>query len=164
MFFSNFPLIEYRFGDDKSSPLLMTHILRRFKFNTKIKELVSEWTYYEIQENETPEMVAMKFYNDPTLHWVILMFNDIIDPFTDWPIPSESMNEYATKLFEDINDIHHWELGGRAVPANTPNSIPVKNIVFLERVNEFNRRIKVPKQIHIGPILKEVEMILTEAK
>lgn len=162
MFFSNFPLIEYKFGNN--SPILMTHLLRRFKFNNRIKELVTEWTYYEVQDNETPEMVAARFYNDPNLHWVILMFNDIVDPFTDWPIPTESMNEYARKIFDDIDAIHHWELRGKAVPANTPNSTPIKNITFIERVNEFNRRIKIPKEIHIGTILKEVETILAETK
>ena len=162
MFFSKFPLIEYKFGNN--APVLMTHVLRRFKFNDRIKELVTEWTYYEVQDNETPEMVAMRFYNDPNLHWVILMFNDVVDPFTDWPIPSESLNGYAKKMFNDINGVHHWELRGKAVPANTPNAHPVKNITFIERVNEFNRRIKIPKEVHIGPILKEVETILAETK
>ena len=39
---------------------------------------------YEIQEGETPEIVADKHHGSVYYHWVILMTNGITDPFHDW--------------------------------------------------------------------------------
>jgi hypothetical protein len=39
---------------------------------------------YHIKDGDTPEMVADILYGDSELHWVILMFNDIVNPYTEW--------------------------------------------------------------------------------
>ena len=41
---------------------------------------------YEVQEGETPEIVADKHHGSVYYHWVILMTNGITDPFHDWQI------------------------------------------------------------------------------
>lgn len=162
MFFKDFPVVQYKFAD--SSPIVLTHILRRFKFRDQIKNMISEWDVYHIQENETPELVSYKFYGDVNYHWVILLFNDILDPFTDWPMNQESLAKYSFKRYGNPTDIHHWEKNGKAVPANTIGANAVTNIEFSEMVNEFNRKIRVPKTKHLKEITVELENILKETK
>lgn len=39
-------------------------------------------TMYKIQQGDTLDSLALQYYNNPTLWWVIAYFNSIIDAFT----------------------------------------------------------------------------------
>ena len=41
------------------------------------------YTSYEVQRGDTLDSIALDFYNNPTLYWVICSFNRIQDPFTE---------------------------------------------------------------------------------
>ena len=39
------------------------------------------YTLYTVQRNDTFDSLALEFYNNPTLYWVICSFNHIQDPY-----------------------------------------------------------------------------------
>lgn len=39
------------------------------------------WFAHKIIQGDTLDSLALKYYNNPTLWWVIAYFNDIVDPF-----------------------------------------------------------------------------------
>ena len=39
---------------------------------------------YLVPEGETPEQVANRIYDDPNLHWVIMIINDMSDIYEQW--------------------------------------------------------------------------------
>ena len=39
------------------------------------------YTLHEVKDNDTLDSLALKYYNNPTLFWVIAYFNDIQDCF-----------------------------------------------------------------------------------
>lgn len=160
-YFSAFPLTLYSF-DNKSDPIILTHILRRFKFREKVKSLIQEWEQHVVSDNETPELVSMRFYGETKYHWLILLFNDITDPFTEWVMDSNTLERYVARKYDDPNGVHHYEKNGRVVPASVENAVLVTNRQYEILVNEFHRRIRVPKKEHLGPIMAELEMILAE--
>lgn len=41
------------------------------------------YTLYEVKRGDTFDSLALEFYNNPTLYWVICSFNRIQDPFID---------------------------------------------------------------------------------
>lgn len=41
------------------------------------------YTSYEVQRGDTFDSIALEFYNNPTLYWIICSFNRIQDPFTE---------------------------------------------------------------------------------
>ena len=41
------------------------------------------YTTYTIQRNDTLDSLALKFYNNPTLYWIICSFNHIQDPYIE---------------------------------------------------------------------------------
>ena len=53
---------------------------------SKVKSNALIFDTYDVKEGETPEMIADKLYNDPELHWVILLVNDITDRYHQWPM------------------------------------------------------------------------------
>ncbi len=65
---------------------------------------------YDVKEGETPEMIADKLYDDPELHWVVLMVNDITDRYHDWPMDSGQFQDYLNDKYSDINATHHYEI------------------------------------------------------
>lgn len=40
------------------------------------------YTSYKVVKNDTYDSIALYFYNNPTLYWIICSFNHIQDPFT----------------------------------------------------------------------------------
>lgn len=64
---------------------------------------------YDIQEGDTPEIVADKYYEDMYRYWLVLLPNNILDPQWDWPMSIPVLNEYITSKYEDPNGLHHYE-------------------------------------------------------
>ena len=85
MYFGHFPLIPYdSVGDGKFK--LVTNLLKRVAVRSKVKTNVLVFDTYDVRMGETPEEIADKLYNDPELHWVVLLMNDITDRFHQWPL------------------------------------------------------------------------------
>ena len=65
---------------------------------------------YDIQEGDTPEIIAHKYYDDPYRYWIVLFANKLLDPQWDWPLSSLQFNEYVNdKYGNNLNDLHHYE-------------------------------------------------------
>lgn len=99
-YFNNFPLTFYSSGaNNVTSVDTVTNIIARFGFEETLKENSSAFYPYTIKDSDTPEIIATKIYNNPERHWIVLMFNDIMDPQYDWPLPYESFNQYVDKKY-----------------------------------------------------------------
>ena len=86
------------------------NIFRRFKLRDDIASDFAAFEQYSIRGDERPDQVADLFYDDPTLDWVILTTNNIIDQRYSWPMSDYELYEYTYKKYgEDINAIKHYE-------------------------------------------------------
>jgi hypothetical protein len=105
-YFNFFPTTIYSADDTNSGLDSVTNIIARFSFEQKLKENSSAFYKYDIQDSDTPEIIASKFYDSPERHWIVLLFNDIIDPQYDWPLDSRTLikyidSKYSTPEFAD---------------------------------------------------------------
>jgi hypothetical protein len=96
-FFDQFPLVLYdinKRNDRPSNHQLPVNIMVRVR--VLVEKLDQVFHYYEhtVREEETPEILAEKFYDDPEAHWLILMTNNITDPQYDWPLNTRSFEKY----------------------------------------------------------------------
>lgn len=82
-YFSKFPKLRYSFDNGDTSKVAVD-ILQRVGFKQKTKDNGSLFADYHVKDGDTPEMVADALYGDSELHWVIMMFNDIVNPYTEW--------------------------------------------------------------------------------
>jgi len=67
---------------------------------------------YDIQEGDTPEIIAFKYYGDIYRYWLVLLANQIVSPQWDWPMTQSVMNDYLDKKYPNINiytTIDHYE-------------------------------------------------------
>jgi hypothetical protein len=105
-YFNFFPTTIYSSDDNNSSLDVVTNLITRFSFEEKLKENVTAFYKYDIQDSDTPEIIASKFYDSPERHWIVLLFNDKMDPQYDWPLDFRTLNKfidlkYSTPEFAD---------------------------------------------------------------
>lgn len=55
---------------------------------------------YDIQEGDTPEIVAHKYYGDTYRYWIVLFSNQMLDPQWDWPLNSYALQKYVTDKYD----------------------------------------------------------------
>jgi hypothetical protein len=101
-YFNNFPKTYYSLDDDSTDLNTATNIITRFSFMNGVKEQAAVFYEYDVQDGDTPEIIASKFYDHPERHWIVLMFNDIIDTQYDWPLQYNTFIEYVDKKYHTL--------------------------------------------------------------
>ena len=76
-----------------------TNIISRYSFEKSFKNNTAVSYEYDIQDGDTPEIIADKFYDDSERHWIVLMFNDITDPQFDWPMDYRTLISYIDEKY-----------------------------------------------------------------
>ena len=108
MYFKSFPYTLYSL-DNVTTVQVVTNITNRVTLSDGVKTNLSLYDEYDIKDGETPELVADKFYGNPELHWLVLHYNDILDPRFDWPLDTNNLNRYIAGKYNDVNAVHHYE-------------------------------------------------------
>lgn len=160
--FSKYPTIK-RNNKDVRDLTIRFDIIERVKNNTTL------FQYVEINTGQRPEDIAYAFYNDPELFWIILILNDIVDPYHEWHMTDEDLYTYCVEKYgiESIYNIHHYETtedseygAGVWVDANTIYSNPVTNYTYEFNKNEERRKIKILPASYVPQILRELDRTL----
>lgn len=156
MYFSMFPQTYYSFDGVNAS--LITNFLARVSVSQETLNNVTLYDPYMVSEGETPESVADKVYGNPFLHWVILLTNNIVNPFYDWCMAQDVLIEYCQSKYDDIYGVHHWENpAGLIVDSNTPSAYPVSNFDYENKLNESRRIIKILNADLVQEFIKEFQ-------
>lgn len=94
-YFNFFPKTFYSSNNSTSGLDTVTNIISRFSFESTLKENSSAFYKYSIQDSDTPEIIAYKYYGNSERHWIVLSFNNIVDPQYDWPLRYENFIKYV---------------------------------------------------------------------
>ena len=108
MYFSSFPVIPY--GSTDGTVKNVTNLLRRVAIRTKVKSNAALYDTYNVKNGETPEIIADKLYEDPELHWVVLLINNVTDRYHDWPMSEQQFSTYVNEKYSNPDGIHHYEI------------------------------------------------------
>ena len=170
MYFSMFPKIYYDTkGNNKFD--LITNLLNRVKIKTNAKTNIYEYDYYDVQDGETPEMIAFKYYGRPDYHWTIIIANDIIDYYEEWPMSVQRFEEFIKDKYSNPDGIHHYEVtqssGKQAgngpadythkleVNSTHPGAQSVSNREYEQRIQDKKRQIRVLSPQYLGAFEEE---------
>jgi hypothetical protein len=96
-YFKNFPTRYYQF--DKDNIKLYTDLSIR---PAVVNELLSDYSNLEpylVEDGETPEIIAYKQYDDVELHWAIMLANNIMSLYEDWPMNEKALYEYKKQKY-----------------------------------------------------------------
>jgi len=173
MYFANFPVIPYDSvgnGDFK----LVTNLLKRVAVRSKIKTNVLIFDTYDVKEGETPEILADKLYDDPELHWVILLVNDITDRYHQWPQNQNQFLTYINDKYSNVDATHHYEIsqvsGDTTIKIdigtdNTdyPTASVITNFEYEEELQDEKRKIRLLDPAYLGAFVAEYEKLMGES-
>lgn len=102
-FFSKFPLLPYDLdipsGEKFAHPKTVTDIFKRIALKQSLTDVGSVFAAYTIKDEDTPDIIANKLYGSAQLHWVVLLANDIINPFFDWPLSERELVPFIARKY-----------------------------------------------------------------
>lgn len=111
-YFRAFPTVQYRIpGQKKSVPVI--DITRRFAISDFLKKAKVTFDEYILQDGERPDTVAYQYYQDFTMDWLVLLINEIQDPYFQWAMGYEQFQAYLKQKYGGVpytqQTIHHYE-------------------------------------------------------
>ena len=121
-FFENFPTVQYYFSETDPNTYTLRHIIRRFKVNDVVKRNVLTYQTYIISDGESPDIVANKVYGKPDWHWVILMYNDIVNTMAQWPKPHRQVIKYASEKY-NVSRLATFALGSEVLTVDDSTKV-----------------------------------------
>jgi hypothetical protein len=91
---------------------IYTNLLARVSVIPEILKDPLIYYSYDIQEGDTPEVIAHKYYGDSYRYWIVLFANELLDPQWDWPLTSKMFEKYLTDKYPSTNiysEIEYYE-------------------------------------------------------
>jgi hypothetical protein len=86
------------------------NLFRRIKIRDDISDIILGFEKYIIQHNERPDQIADRVYGNVEYDWVVLLTNNIINVYDEWPMTEQEMYAYMVRKYgaKHVESIHHW--------------------------------------------------------
>ena len=188
----NLPDLLYNFSSKPIDPdfLLVKNIWRRAQILTEFKNQVLLFTEITVQDGERPEDIATRYYGNPFYNWTILIANDIVDYYAQWPKSVTQLQEFSNQKYENAQATKHYITtevkdsagniivpAGKIVPQNyqvtyfngttTVTSSPVasvSNAQYEIELNNEKQRIQIVRPNIIEDFVETYNQILIKGK
>ena len=178
MYFDSFPVIRY--GSTDGTIKNVTNLLRRVAIRSKLKTNVSFFDTYDVKNGETPEIIADKLYDDPKLHWIIMLVNNVTDRYHDWPMSERQFNSYLNEKYSNPDGIHHYEISQESgdttqkievydpelISSDTDaytSATAITNREFEESEQDKKRKIRLLDPIFVDQFVEEFNSLIKES-
>ena len=176
-YFNYFPLMAYDIKGDKNYKLV-TELIKRVKVRNAIKDGLVIFDKYDVKYGENPEDVAFKYYDDAELHWVVLLVNNIVDRYYEWPLTDPQFQAFLTDKYGAGNEdsAHHYEItqqSGRTtsngaddyshkveVNSDEDNAETITNRAYERRLQDKYRQIRLLDPRYLQTFLQEFDRLI----
>ena len=170
MYFNDFPQIQY---DPTGSGTYTTiqDIMTRIKVRDYIKNNASLFSKYSVPDGDTPEIVAFNLYRDSTYHWILLLFNQIINTYYDWPLSRKNFQKYISNKYSNPDAVHHYEVSQSSggdwvkikVESDVAGAVAVTNLEYEAAIQDVKREIRILQPRFLGRFTEEFSDLLNQA-
>lgn len=164
MYFQDFPKFAYDFNIAGDSALkVVIDITRNVRIRKELLANIGSYDEYDIQENDTPEIIAEKVYGSAEYHWIVMLSNEKFDYIQDFPLPQPELELFVTQKYGEGNedDIHHYiDDNGFIVSGEQVGATSVSNRQYEDNVNEQKRRIRIVSPRLIATLLDNFKDLL----
>jgi len=112
-----------------------TNLLARARMLPNFIDNSSNYYQYHIQEGDTPELIAAKYYGDSYRYWIVLFSNKLNDPQWDWPLSPTLFERFIREKYSGVNPhniMHHYEKN--IVRFNVNTQIKSSETVILDEI------------------------------
>ena len=111
-YFSNIPnllYLKYTQNPFDGQWLEIKNIFSRIKVVPDEIGTVTVFDDYFIADGDRPDTISYEMYDDPNYDWTILLINNMINLYNDWPKSKYALDEYVSHKYQDTEGIHHYE-------------------------------------------------------
>ena len=103
-YFYTFPTVPYDAdGTMPNKYQTVRNIMNRIKIKESIKSDIAAFYPYIIEEGERPDILSYKYYGSVSYAYLILLFNNIIDPQFDWPLGAIDFENYIISKYGSVS-------------------------------------------------------------
>ena len=165
--------------------IIARNIFRKCRLIEDVQESILGFQQYTIGNNERPDRVAYNIYGTSTYDWVVLLCNNIVNVYEDWPLAEDELQELVSRKYGSPNGVHHYETNeikdldtGKVlikegiqvnqewgytrsdgtVVANT--TYPVSNYEYEKSINDSKSNIWLLKPTFIEDFIDECEELM----
>ena len=150
-YFSKFPKTYYTLQPTSYGLDIVTNIISRFSLEQSFKDNTSIYEKYNVQESDTPEIIASKLYDSPERHWIVLAMNDIVDAQFDWPLDYRTLITVINSKY--TANANTGQTGLNWAQQNTHSYYSVEKRTILAVVTDpygnFEKKIKSPSSGYV---------------
>jgi hypothetical protein len=94
-YFSNFPLIEY-------NGVVLRNIILKSNITKDILLGQTLFYTYEVKDGEKPSMVAYNYYGSVDYTWLVMLSNQMVDPYFDWILSNEEFQQFIITKYGSV--------------------------------------------------------------
>lgn len=97
--------------DPKGNSKLFTNLMARNSIIPSLFNTPLLFYNYDIQDSDTPELIAHKYYGYIERFWLVLFSNQILDPQWEWPMSYSIFNKYLEQKYTDVDvmGLHNYQ-------------------------------------------------------
>jgi hypothetical protein len=100
-YFDTLPKIIYT--NQSGISRVMTNLLARASVIPDVLKNPLVYYKYDIQDGDTPETIAHKYYGDSYRYWIVLFANQMLDPQWSWPLNTNDFNAYIADKYKNTD-------------------------------------------------------------
>lgn len=132
--------------DNNGNSIALRNLLIRTEMIPQLAKNPLVFYQYTLQEGDTPEIVANKYYGDPFRYWIVMYGNpNMLDAQSDWPLTTQQFLLYLNDKYMEVSNnnvlsytqgtVHHYEKVVTTID-NTSQTTAIKTVEIDE--NTYN--------------------------
>lgn len=106
-YFQKFPLFTY-------SNTVCVDITRRTIIANTMQQDLFAYFPYEMKSHQRPDTIAERYYDDPTMDWLVYLSNKVVDPYYAFPMDDTTFTNFINSKYQNLANaqqkIVHWAM------------------------------------------------------
>ena len=124
---------------------------------------------YFVQNGETPDEVSYRIYGNVKYYWTILLVNNIVNIYTEWPMSDDVLYDYAVDKYGENNlrEPHHYIDHETNLIVDYDEALiasgdiePVTNYEYESGLNSEKSQINLLKATALTDFIKDFEVAI----
>ena len=172
MYFSMFPKIDYDLLGNGTTNRF-TNITKRAFISNHVRKNIVNFDFYDVVDGESPEIIADLYYKNISLHWLVLLSNDIVNVYDQWPKSLSALEKYINDKYDDPFGVHHYTINQSSGDTTKkiiitdnkfyPDSDVVSNYQYESDLNDDKRRIRLIQRQYADQIVSEFRYAIKDS-
>tara|TARA_B100001093_G_scaffold467955_1_gene487528 strand:- start:1808 stop:2536 length:729 start_codon:yes stop_codon:yes gene_type:complete len=97
-YFKHFPTIDFDLKND-GNLIQAKDIFRSIRVQSNADDGITGYEFYQIQDQDRPDVAASKLYGDATLYWLFWMVNPHLAVHSDWPKSQRVLEKFIKRKY-----------------------------------------------------------------